>query len=68
MIPQSNSGTKLSGACSSRFRGDVTDDDFSAVTQGSFKRQHKRFLCLMMEKWSGFFFSFALQKEAGKHH
>lgn len=56
MIPQSNSGTKLSGACSSRFRGDVTDDDFSAVTQGPFKRQHKRFLCLMMEKWSVFFF------------
>lgn len=56
MIPQSNSGTKLSGACSSRFGGDVTDDDFSAVTQGPFKRQHKRFLCLMMEKWSGVFF------------
>lgn len=63
MIPQSKSGTKLSGACSSRFGGDVTDDDFSAVTQGPFKRQHKRFLCLTMEKWSGwfgFFFSFFL--------
>lgn len=59
MIPQSNSGTKLSGACSSRFGGDVTDDDFSAVSQGPFKRQHKGLLCLTMEKWSGFFFSFA---------
>lgn len=60
MIPQSNSGTKLSGACSSRFGGDVTDDDFSAVTQGPFKRQHKRFLCLTMEKWSCCFFFFSL--------
>lgn len=56
MIPQGGSGTKLSGACSSRFGGDVTADDFLAATQGPFKRQHKRFLCLTMEKWSVFFF------------
>lgn len=65
IIPQSNSGTKLSGACSSRFRGDVTDDDFSAVTRGPFKRQHKRFLCLTMEKWSGGFFFFLCSLKGG---
>lgn len=44
MIPQGGTGTKLSGARSSCFGGDVTADDFSAATQGPFKRQHKRFL------------------------
>lgn len=57
MIPQGGSGTKLSGTCSSRFEGDVTADDFSAATQGPFRRQHKRFLCLVIEKL--IFFSFA---------
>ena len=62
MIPQGGSGTKLSGACSSRFGGDVTADDFLAATQGPFERQHKRLLCLMMEKWSGFFFFCSLKR------
>lgn len=62
IIPQGGSGTKLSGACSNRFGGDVTADDFLAATQGSFKRQHKRFLCLMMEKLKVFFFFCSLKQ------
>lgn len=61
MILQGGSGTKLSDACSSRFEGDVATDDFLAATQGPFRRQHKRFLCLMTERLlcSFFFFFFA---------